>query len=157
MASARPKSEAELEAWLRSVLPLYEYIGLRIDSWGEAIQCSVPLTPENRNHFGAMHAAVQWAVAETVGGVAYFAHADELGDCWVAVRAVTIEFRRPAMTDVRARARFGTTDAEKLRAELEATGRAQYVVEIELLDANDAQIATATGRYHLRVGAGGNA
>ncbi len=143
-------SEAELQTWLRKKLPLYGFIGLTVDSWGETLQCSVPLSPENRNHFGGMHAAVQWALAETLGGVAYFAHAEELGDCWVAVRGVSIVFLKPAMTDVRATARFGRADAMRIKAQLEGRQKAEYTLDIELLDSDDDAIATAKGRYYLR-------
>lgn len=146
----RATSEADLQAWLHKTLPLYAYVGLSVDSWGDVLQCSVRLTENNRNHLGAVHAAVVWAVAETLGGIAYFAHVDELGKCFIAVREVTINFQKPARSDIRAKARFGAKELAQVQAQLDEAGKSEYDVDITVLDADDATVATARGRYYLR-------
>jgi acyl-coenzyme A thioesterase PaaI-like protein len=140
---------AGIEAKIRRMCPLYEHIGLRVESVSGTVACSVPLTPANANHLGGMHAAVQWALAEAVGGVAYFAH-PELGPCWIAVRDVSIQFAAVARTDLRAQARFGRADIDAIAAQLDANGTADYTLDIPVNDAAGRVVTTATGHYYLR-------
>ena len=142
--------EAELQAYLWKILPIYAYIGLIVESCGSVVQCSVPMIDPNRNHLGGMHAAVQWAVAEMLGGVAYYAHKAELGECWAVVRDVSISFLKPAMTDIRARASFGEAEVAQIKAQLDAAGKAEFVLDIELLDATNTLVTTGRGKYYLR-------
>lgn len=140
---------ATLEARVREMCPLYEHIGLCIERLDDVIACSVPLSASNVNHLGGMHAAVQWAVAEAIGGIAYFAH-PELGDCWIAVRDVTITFHRVARTDLRAEARFDADHRSAIVEQLDAEGTADYQVEIVLIDTDGTAVTTAVGHYYLR-------
>lgn len=140
---------AGVEAMIRRMCPLYEHIGLRVESVGDTIACTVPLTVANGNHLGGMHAAVQWALAEAVGGVAYFAH-PELGSCWIAVRDVRIEFAAVARTDLRAEATFTAADVAAITAQLDSHDTADYHVTITLRGADGQSVTTATGHYYLR-------
>jgi acyl-coenzyme A thioesterase PaaI-like protein len=144
------RSAAELQHALHQVLPLYAVIGLQIDRLGDEPVCSVPLTAVNSNHLGSMHAAVIWAVAEAVGGLAYFGNAVDLGNCWIVVRDFTIRFKKPPRTRVHARTLFGPQQREQVKADLGASGMADYALEVVLVDDHDGVVATATGQYHLR-------
>ncbi|HZQ79893.1 MAG TPA: DUF4442 domain-containing protein [Acidimicrobiia bacterium] len=139
----------ELEARLHQLLPVYEYIGLRIESLGEVLACTVPLTEANANHLGAIHAAVQFAAAEALGGIAYFAH-PEWGECWIAVRDVSIAFKRVARTSLRAEAVFDTAMATDVAAKLAAHGRADYELDMMLRNTGGEVVTTAVGHYVLR-------
>lgn len=138
-----------LEDHLHRLLPLYGHIGLRIESLGDVLACTVPLTEANSNHLGAIHAAVQWAAAEALGGMAYFAH-PEFGECWIAVREVNITFKRVARTPLRAEAVFDTTMAGDVAAQLSADGRADYELNMMLCDTGGDVVTTAVGHYVLR-------
>lgn len=142
-------SAEKVEALLRRLCPIYEHIGLQVASVGDELSCTVPLIEANGNHLGGMHAAIQWAAAECLGGVAYTAH-PELGRCWVAVRQVTIDFVAEARTDIRAVARFGPTDVAQVAEQLDMHGKAEYALDITICDLAGDKVATATGRYYLR-------
>lgn len=144
------RTAEQLQRALRQELPLYASIGLAVDSLGETVQGSVPLSEHNRNHLGTMHAAALWAAAESIGGLAYFSRAEEIGSCWIAVREVTIRFLRTATTDIRARARFGDAQVQAIRRELQGSDKADYTLHVELIDAADTVVATAVGQYVLR-------
>ncbi len=144
-----PITPAGIEAMVRRMCPLYEHIGLRVESLNDTIACTVPLTEANGNHLSGMHAAVQWALAEAVGGIAYLAH-PELGPCWIAVRDVRIEFAAVARTDLRAEATFGAAQIASIKGQLDAHGTADYTVAIALSDADEQIVTTATGHYYLR-------
>lgn len=140
---------AEIQAMIRRLCPLYQHIDLRVETVSDPVACTVPLTAANANHLGGMHAAVQWALAEAVGGVAYFAH-PELGPCWIAVRDVSIEFNAVARTDLRAEARFGAADVAAIARQLDAHGTAEYTVDLAVRDTAQRIVTTATGHYYLR-------
>jgi acyl-coenzyme A thioesterase PaaI-like protein len=139
----------ELEARLHGLLPLYGHIGLRIVSLGDVLACTVPFTEANANHLGAVHAAVQWAAAEALGGLAYFAH-PEFGECWIAVRDVSIDFKRVARTALRAEAVFDAPMVRDVAAQLAAHGRADYEIHMMLRDTSGGVVTTAVGHYVLR-------
>ncbi len=149
LAPPTPVSASAIEAKIWRMCPLYEHIDLRVESIGDTVACTVPLTVANTNHLGGMHAAVQWAVAEAVGGVGFFAH-PELGECWLAVRDVTISFVTVATTALRAEARFDAAQVASIAAQLTDRQRANYEVECVLRDTSGQVVTTATGHYHLR-------
>lgn len=145
----RRETPAAIEARLRRLCPLYEHIGMRVESVGDVVAVTVPLIDANVNHLGGMHAAVQWAVAEALGGIGFLVH-PELGDCWIVVRDVTIAFERVARTGLRAEAAFDAALVAGIASQLDATGRADYEVAITLRDTTGEVVTTATARYHLR-------
>ncbi|MHB8671299.1 MAG: PaaI family thioesterase [Acidimicrobiales bacterium] len=144
-----PPTAETIEALLRQDLPLYEYIGLKVERIGEVLECGVPLTASNSNHVGGMHAAVQWASAEVLGGVAYLAH-PEFGDCWAAVREVTIAFTKVARTGIHARAAFASSQVADVCKRLDAEGKAEFSLDVVVEDATGEVVGTAVGRYYLR-------
>lgn len=140
---------ARIEAMVHGLCPLYEHIGLRVDRVDTVIACTVPLNEANSNHLGGVHAAVQWAVAEAIGGIAYFAR-PELGPCWIAVRDVTIVFTKVARTDLTAEATFGARQVAAIAEQLDRKGTADYEVDISLRDSAGDVVTSAVGHYYLR-------
>lgn len=139
-----------IETLLRRLCPMYEQIGLSVERAGDEIVTVVPLTAFNANHLGGMHAAVQWAAAEAVGGIAYAAH-PELGRCWVAVRSFAIDFRAVARTDVRAIASFGPQEVDRVQTQLWADAKADYSLRVRLVDTSGTLVAEGAGAYHLKL------
>src|SRR5437870_3585830 len=82
-------------------ISLYRYIGVVIDVEGDVVRCAVPLTANNTNHIGSMHAGVTFSTIEMVGGMAIMAR-PELADDWLVVRRVEITYNKVARTAVRA-------------------------------------------------------
>ena len=112
-------------------------------------RCSVPLLASNTNHFGTIHAAIQWAVAETLGGII----------CWTnfgmdtylgVVTQVTIDFKRPATTAIISEATISREEIDHLTRELDAEGKGNYSLEIELRDTSNQVVASASAKYHAR-------
>lgn len=141
---------AEAERLVRRLIPFFEQFDWRIESLGETLRISMPLEGSSVNHFGGMHAAVLFAAAESLGGLAVLSIGVDLDRHWCAVREVTIRYRKPAMSDVRAAAPFGAERIAAARAELAATGKASFVLDAQVLDQNGAVVAETTASYHLR-------
>lgn len=141
---------SQTNAMLRQMLPLYESIGLTIEHAGDVLECSVPLSPHNRNHLGTMHAGAQWAAAEMLGGLLYMAHMQTLGDCSPVVCEVSIKFLKAATSRIRARARFGADQVQALATTLDREGKVFFDLDIELLDDADLVVSTVVARYRYR-------
>lgn len=141
---------AAMQAWAWRSCPIYEYIGMQVLELGERVVCSVPLGGPSENHIGSMHAAAQWAMAEAVGGIAYFHNRRALGRCWIVVERVEIDFLAVARTDVTATAVMGPAQVSTIRRDLDAHGKARFQLDIELSDTTPQLVARATGHYYLR-------
>ena len=68
LGSADPK---DLQAQLREVLPIYSVISLEVVCADDILEAKVPLSKNNMNHLGTMHAGITWMAAEVLGGLAY--------------------------------------------------------------------------------------
>ncbi len=131
-------------------LPIYGHIEARVEELGQTVRCSVPLKPKNQNHFGAVHAALQFAACEMSGALALSQHpAIRGGGYRLVVRNLSIDFVKPAMTDVEATAIITEAQQQNLIETLESTGKAQLELPIELADTEGVVVAKATGQYHI--------
>ena len=142
-------NEEKVQRLLRRLCPLYEQLDLRVNSIGELLSVTVPLNDVTGNHLGGVHAAAQWAAAESLGGIAYAAH-PELGRGWVAVRSVNIDFSSVARGDVCAEATFGAAEVSQLARQLGERGRADYDLLITL-STSSGLVGQANGSYHIRL------
>lgn len=140
----------ELQSSLYGALPIYEHIEARVLGLEPRVRCAVPLKRKNQNHFGAVHAALQFAACEMAGALAVSQHpmvrADDLR---IVVQSMNIDFVRPAMTGVEAIAAVSEAQARALNDSLALDGRARLELEVELADSGGNLVAKATGHYHL--------
>lgn len=146
MATEDPK---RLEEQLCELLPIYRTIGLKVQAVGDLLKTRVPYIPGNTNHLGTMHAGVTWMAGEVLGGLAYFGHSEELGEAWVTVKKVDIEFKRPVKTAITALANFPAEERKRIAIELRNKGRSRFTLEIEVIDDEQQICAIATGHYVL--------
>jgi len=141
---------SQTNALLRQLIPLYESIGLAVERMDDVLECSVPLSPHNRNHLGTMHAGIQWSAAETLGGLLYVAHQKTLGACKIVVSEVNIKFLKPATSRIRARTRFSLDQVLALKTLLDSEGKVSFDLNIELLDDADLVVSTVIAKYRYR-------
>jgi len=103
----------------------------------------------NANHLGTMYAGTLFGVAEVLGGVICHPSFD-LARFYPTVKALTIEFKRPATTGVRAEASLTEDAIELIRSTAESEGRAEFVLEAVITDEQGEVVATTSGTYQLR-------
>jgi acyl-coenzyme A thioesterase PaaI-like protein len=134
---------------LRKACPIYEFIGLEVlDSEARVGRCRVELNRETSNHIGTIHAGVQWTIAEAVGGVIALRNFDTRRYVPV-IRSVEIQFERRALGALTAEARLSEGEFERVEAELQDNGKADFELQISL--ATDAgPVTRARARYQLR-------
>ena len=119
-------------------------------SEGEATAV-LPDRPELHNHVGSQHAGALFGVAETASGAAFVgAFAARMGDVTPLARSAEIAYSKVARGAVEARARLTKPAAEAL-ATLDAEGRVDFSVEVEMTDADKNVVATATVDWNVRL------
>ncbi|ALG83964.1 PaaI family thioesterase [Gordonia phthalatica] len=136
--------------FIRGTVPgIYEGFGIRIVELesGRAV-ATVPIAT-NGNHLGTMYAGALFGVAEVLGGA--LAIVDYDTDRFLpTVKDLQISFRRPATTDVRGEASLDAATRERMRREVESSGRSEFVVDAVLVDAAGTVVATTHGVYQVR-------
>jgi acyl-coenzyme A thioesterase PaaI-like protein len=152
MSEKRVQDRNSIERLQRSLyrnLPIYEHVGVAVGELGLTVRCRVPASRENGNHFGAVHAAIQFAVTELAGGLAA-GQCEELksGKFLLVVKSFNIRFLKPAMTDLEAVATVTKEQLRDIDRNLQHKGRHAFEIEISLLDDAQQVVALATGEYH---------
>ncbi|VEN72956.1 conserved hypothetical protein [Candidatus Desulfarcum epimagneticum] len=139
------------EFWRRSA-PLYEYAGLIVESAENGVyRCRMPLNERTGNHMNTVHAAVQWAAAEVLGGIAGVAVlGTDLENFYGAVRSVSIEFLKPARTAIIAETLFGEREAIRLKRLLSDGAEATWRLSAEIRDESGDIVATSEAEYIIR-------
>ncbi len=139
----------DIRRFMRSSCPIYEHINLEIlETAPGAAHCRVAMTEATSNHVGTVHAGIQWIAAEAVGGVIALQNFD-LRQTFVVIRAVEIEFIRPAEGSISAEGRLSDEEIDRVDRLLREVGKADFEVDVTI--ATDAECVTkARGRYQIR-------
>lgn len=99
-----------------------------------------------KNHLGTFHASAQFALAEACSGLSLQKHFPYLANSVVPVlRKSDIKFKKPAQSDIHAKASIGTEEKGKFEQQLERKGRATITVPVEIIDQNGT--VTMSGVY----------
>jgi acyl-coenzyme A thioesterase PaaI-like protein len=133
-------------------VPYIGHMGIEVTelSVGEATAL-LPDRPELHNHVGSQHAGALFGVAETASGAAFVgAFAARMGDVTPLARSAEIAYAKVARGPIEARARLGMPAAEAL-AKLDADGRVDFSVKVEMTDAEGLVVATATVDWNVRL------
>ena len=137
---------------MTQAVPFAGHLGLEITSIAEGEATVVlPERPELTNHVGSQHAGALFTVAEAASGAAFLgAFAERIGDVTPLARSAEISYEKIAKGPIEAKARLGVPATEAL-ATLDAEGKVVFPCEIELTDASDQRVATATVHWHVRL------
>jgi hypothetical protein len=69
------------------------------------------------------------------------------------VKDLQIRYRRPATTDVRARAELDAPTIARMQHEAGTAGKAEFVIDAVLTDTSGEVVATTRGTYQIRTSA----
>jgi acyl-coenzyme A thioesterase PaaI-like protein len=103
----------------------------------------------NGNHLGTMYAGVLFTVAEVIGGV-MAAVTFDMSKYLPVVRAMEIDFKRAARTDVFAEARLDREVIDGATAAADANGKAPYELRATVTDSGGEVVATTLAKYQIR-------
>lgn len=99
-----------------------------------------------KNHLGTFHASAQFALAEACSGLSLQKHFPHLANSVVPVlRKSDIKFKKPAQSDIHAKANIDSEEKEKFEQQFEKKGRATIAVPVEIIDQNGT--VTMSGVY----------
>ncbi len=103
----------------------------------------------NENHIGSMYAGALFTLAEIPGG-ALFLTSFDVERFYPIVKSLNLRFLRPATGDIRVEARLAEATLTQLQRDAETTGKAEFTLELQLLDDNAGVVAESLGIYQLR-------
>ena len=138
-------------AGLNQAIPFNRHVGLVVDEIGPGRGVvTLPDGEHLHNHVGSQHAGALFSAGEAASGGAFLgAFAEHLGGLTPLAKSASIEYRKIARGPVTA---VGTLDGDvgELLGAIEADGRVEFPVEVEMTDGDGNVVATMTVHWHVR-------
>jgi len=136
-------------AALEHTIPAAYRMGVRFVDVGPGYAVAEVPFEGNGNHFGVMYAGVLFTVGEVLGGALAMATFD-MSSYFPLVRDLRIDFLKPAGSNVRASTSLREGEIERVRADAEHAGKAQFELVAELHDEAGTLVARTFGTYQIR-------
>jgi acyl-coenzyme A thioesterase PaaI-like protein len=140
-----------MRAGLDGAIPFNRHLGLTVEEVGPG-RGVVTLPDEDHlhNHVGTQHAGGLFAAGEAASGGAFMgAFVEHLGTITPLAKSASISYRKLARGPITA---VGTlsADVSELLASLEADGRVEFPIAVELTDGDGVVVAEMTVQWHVR-------
>jgi len=125
-------------------VPLVSHLGIeREDETTLKLACHSNV----QNHIGTIHAAAQFALAETQSGDYLSALFPQYqGQFLPLLRSSSVKYRNPASSEIYAKAIAKEADLEKFEAQFLKKGRATISVEVKVRDKEE--VVTMQGEFN---------
>jgi thioesterase domain-containing protein len=134
---------------IQSAVPFVQRMGLRVEELRPGhVKVMTPLQG-NENHLGTVYAGALFTLAEIPGG-ALFLSAFDVSRFYPVVKEMTIKFVRPARSDVTMTLTLSEDEVQRLQAEAEEHGKAEFVLEGDIEDSEGAVVARTRGLFQVR-------
>lgn len=128
-------------------IPFVEKVGITRKAEGEL---ALPLCEDVMNHLQTVHAAAQFALAETASGDALLRLFPGLeGEFVPVLRDSCLKFKRPASSEVKAFASAQDSDVDRFLERLQRKGRASLTVDVQVQDIDG--VVTSHGAFNWYV------
>ena len=137
---------------LEGIIKIVDTMGIRIvEMWDRHVKILLPLEP-NINHIGTMYAGSLFTAGEFIGGPLFIASFDYTR-FYPIVKAINIQFRRPAATDVTVEATLSAEEVDAIQCEADAQGKADWKMGLEIKDQAGDVCCLLQGVWQMRKGA----
>ncbi|AOE87838.1 PaaI family thioesterase [Pseudomonas sp. TCU-HL1] len=103
----------------------------------------------NQNHIGTLYAGALFTLAEIPGGALFLTSFDSRR-FYPVIKEMNLRFRRPAKGDITVDAHLCAEEVVRIQQEAETNGKADYLLELQLMDANGEVVAESRGLYQMR-------
>lgn len=103
----------------------------------------------NQGHLGSIYAGALFTVAEIPGGALFLTTFDAT-KFYPVVKEMSIQFKRPALTDVTVEMHMSLEEADRIVNEAEEKKKAEFTLLAEVKDAGGKIVAVSIGVYQLR-------
>jgi len=136
---------------LESIVKIIAAMGIRIVEMRDRhVKVLLPLEP-NINHIGTMYAGSLFTVGEFIGGAIFIASFDSTR-FYPIVKAINIQYRRPATTSVTVETTLSTEEINAIQQEADAKGKADWKMDLELKDQAGEVCCLVQGVWQMRKG-----
>ena len=113
-------------------IPFVRHVGIDTDDSGAL---RLEFSQAVQNHLQTLHAAAQFALAETASGDCLQQLFPELVDQVVPLlREARIKYKKPAFSSIRAQALVEQAEVERFQQQFASKGRGSLAVDVEVLD-----------------------
>jgi thioesterase domain-containing protein len=134
---------------LEGTIKIIKEMGIHIEEMRDRyVKVVLPLAP-NINHIGTMYAGSLFTVGEYVGGPIFLSSFDHT-KYYPIVKALSIQYRRPATTDVTVEASLSKEEVEAVQKEADANGKADWKMDLELKDKSGQVCCLMQGVWQMR-------
>lgn len=140
-----------MAAGLNEAIPFNRHLGLVVEEVapGRGV-VTLPDDAALHNHVGSQHAGALFSAGEAASGGAFLgAFAEHLGSLTPLARSASIDYVKIARGPVRAVGSL-SGDVDALLAAIEADGRVEFPIEVEMTNAEGTVVATMTVHWHVR-------
>lgn len=142
-------SAQDLQGIIENKVQCVKRMGLKVLDFRRGyMKLSMPLKG-NENHFGGMYAGILFTLAEIPGGAILLTSFDPT-KYYPVVKEMTIQFLKPALTDVTTELTLPEPEARRIEAEAKQDGRSEFILEAEIKDASEAVVCRTRGVYQIR-------
>jgi acyl-coenzyme A thioesterase PaaI-like protein len=140
-----------VRAGLTQAIPYNRHLGLEVlQVAGGTGRVRLPDAERLRNHVGSQHAGGLFSAGEAASGAAFVgAFAEQLDALRPLASSAHIEYLKLAQGPITAAGRL-CEDVDALLARLEADGRVDFEVEVELTDERGDTVARMSVDWHVR-------
>jgi len=144
----------DIVGYLEKAIGIIEKMGMRIlDFQARSVKIMLPKKP-NVNHIGTVYAGSLFSLADYTGGVLFYASFDHR-KYYPLLKEITMTFKSPATTDMTVEASMTPGEAERLIKMAEDTGKADWVMNLELKDEQGKTCCAVNGNFQMRKVQGG--
>jgi thioesterase domain-containing protein len=144
----------DLVGYLEKAIVIIEKMGMRIlDFQARSVKIMLPKKP-NVNHIGTVYAGSLFSLADYTGGVLFYASFDHR-KYYPLLKEVTMTFKSPATTDITIEASMTPEEAKRLKKMADDTGKADWVLNLELKDEQGKTCCIVNGNFQMRKVQGG--
>lgn len=136
---------------LEQAIPYNRHLGLSVTDVADG-RGVVRLPEEDhlKNHVGSQHAGALFSAGEAASGAAFVgAFAERMGDITPLARSAEISYRQLARGPITATGTLGEAKAALLER-LDADGKVEFPVQVDLADAGGNSVAEMTVHWHVR-------
>jgi acyl-coenzyme A thioesterase PaaI-like protein len=136
---------------LQEAIPFNKYVGLEVLEVGEGRGVvRLPDDQKLHNHVGSQHAAGLFAAGEAASGGAFLgAFFERVAEVTPLAKAADIEYLKLGKGAITATATL-EEDKRQLFERLDADGKIEFPVRVEMTDGDGNVVATMTVHWHVR-------
>ena len=140
-----------VRAGLAQAIPYNNHLKLELAAIGEGNgSVRLPDDDELKNHVGSQHAGGLFSAGEFASGAAFVgAFAELMGDLTPLAKSASIDYLKLAKGPITATGKLGE-DKTALLERLEADGRVEFPIEVELTDEDGTTVARMTVDWHVK-------